>query len=155
MKEQLSKLTQEEQDLLFDSIPLVTILIAGADRKIDEKETGWAEKLTNIRSYAENPAIQDYYEQIRDHFPDRIHRLLDEISDDPEKRIEEASERLAKLNDIFPKIDQSTAKRFYDSLLSFAEHVARASGGFLSFGSVSKAEKDLIGLPMLNPVEFP
>jgi len=66
------------------------------------------------------------------------------------------SEKLSGLNAIFPKMSPRNAKRLHTSLTSFAKHVAKASGGFLGFGSISKVEQELIDLPMLDvPVYNP
>jgi len=38
--------------------------------------------------------------------------------------------------------------------LSFAEHIAKASGGIMGFFSVNAAEAKLIQLPMLHPIIY-
>jgi hypothetical protein len=61
---------------------------------------------------------------------------------------------LAKLNQTFPKIhDRESAVGLYESFISFARHVARASGGFLSWGTINVHEKKLMSLDMIQPVE--
>ena len=62
------------------------------------------------------------------------------------------SDKLAKLNKILASLDNATAYALYKSFITFAEHIAKASGGFLRFGSISSQEKKWISLPMLNPI---
>ena len=54
------------------------------------------------------------------------------------------------LNDILGKLEAKVAAAVYDEWISFARHVARASGGFLKVWSISAAEKKWIALPMLR-----
>jgi len=122
----MQSLSQEEKDLLLEALPLVTVLIAGADGKIDVSETSWAEKLTGIRSYS-----------------------------NAKEATKSISDKLAGLNDILPKLPQVMAAKLYKSLTSFAKHIARADGGVFKMWSVSKEEQALIDLPMITPVEMP
>ncbi len=149
---QLENLSQEETDLMLDTIPLITILIAGGDGNIDSEEKEWAEKLTGIRSYASEDALAEFYKLVDDHFSDKLNSLIADLPTEVQPRKEVISGRLMGLNAILPKLDVNFASRFRKSLSSFAEHVAKASGGFLRFGSISKEEKELIDLPMIDSV---
>lgn len=155
MIEQLKTLEQSEVNELLDAIPRITVLIAGADEKIDTKETEWAKKIANIRSYASETLLRDYYNSVGAHFEERVSALIKELPDDTEVRTEVLSQHLAKLNPILTKLDNTFAAYLYDSFLSFAKHVAKAAGGFLSFMTISAEEKKLIGLEMIDPVAHP
>ena len=137
------KLSEKEYGLLKDALPEITILIAGADGNIDAQELNWAEKLTKIRSYATPEELNAFYEDIETNFTSRVDELIDELPDDVESRQKILSDRLAKLNDILPLLENKLAFQIYDSLSSFATHIAKASGGFLRFGSVSGKEKKM------------
>ena len=151
---QFEGLTNEEANLMVDAIPLITILIAGADGNIDQEEKDWATKLTEIRSYAHPENLQDYYTHVGEKYQDRLESLINNLPDDVEVRGKLISEKLSELNNIFPKLDENLAHRLYKSLTSFADHVARASGGFLRFGAVSSAESKFVKLSMITPVEI-
>ncbi len=153
MLPELEVLTAEENELLKNAFPLVTLLIAGADGNIDAEETKWATELTIIRGYDNPKMLQPFYDDLQKDFPKRLKSLLSVIPlDDTTKRNAVITTELTKLNDIFAKIDPKYAFGFRKDLLSFADHVARASGGILRFGSVSTAEKKLIGLSMIQPI---
>ena len=153
MINQFKGISQDEFDILKESISLITVLIAGADGTIDSKEKAWAEKVTNIRSYALPDGLKEFYLEVGENFTERLDHNIEEYSGETELRNKNISAKLEALNAILAKIDdREVAIAFYDSLLSFAKHVARASGGFLSWGSINPHEKKLLGLDMIHPV---
>ncbi|MCP3932413.1 MAG: hypothetical protein GY705_25360 [Bacteroidetes bacterium] len=152
MIQEFEGLTIEEQKELVDTIPLVTILIAGADNDIDSKETAWAKKVTEIRAYNYPLNLQAYYEMVSLKFDERMEALLKELPENVSLRNIEINNKLEKLNNILPKMEDPYGKIFYNGLLSFANHVAKASGGFMGFGSVAVEEKKLLKLSMIKPV---
>ena len=147
--EQLSK---EDQDKLIEAIPLITILIAGAEGKINTQETSWATKLTEIRSYAHYHKLHTFYQHVGLHFQEKLDKLIASLPDDPGIRTRILSDNLAELNDVLRRLPVEDGAMMYKSFTSFAKHVAKSSGGFLGFGSISNAEKKLIDLPMLTPI---
>ncbi|MDX1478645.1 MAG: hypothetical protein R3301_13125 [Saprospiraceae bacterium] len=148
------KLSPTEYQSLKEAIPLITILIAGADGNIDEKETNWAQKVTNIRAYSTPEHYQSYYEEVGDTFAERLSALISELPADVQERSQAVSDRLAELNTILEKLSPKVAAAMYKEFRTFANHVARASGGFLKFWSISAAEKKWVSLPMLRKFEW-
>lgn len=146
------EITEEEQQSLLNAIPQITILIAGADGNIDTAEVEWATKLTTIRSYSYAEELKPYYTAVGENFEADINSLLAQLPESTDERSAILSTRLNKLNAILPKLKNHTAFKLYESYLSFAEHVARASGGFLRFAAISKEEKSLMTLPMITPI---
>jgi hypothetical protein len=153
MLPELEVLTAEENETLKNAFPLVTLLIAGADGTIDADETGWATELTKIRGYDNPKMLQPFYDDLQKDFSQRLTSLMTTVSlDDTKKRNAAITTELTKLNAIFAKIDPAYAIGLRKDLLSFADQIARASGGILRFGSVSAAEKKLVGLTMIQPI---
>ena len=155
MVEQFKSLKQSEINELLDVIPRITVLIAGADGRIDPKETEWAKKIAEIRAYASDKILREYYTNVGELFDARLKELIRELPDDTKIRTEVLSQHLAKINPILAKLDQDYAAYLYESYVSFATHVAKAAGGFLSFMTISTEEKKLIGLKMIRPIEHP
>ncbi len=155
MVKEIAVLTAEEREIVMDAVALVTLLVAGADGKIDARETEWASKLTKIRGYKEKVELKPLYREIGETFEDTLNDYLEKLPDDLTEMQRLISEKLAKLNTILPKIDSWYAQLYYESLLSFAKHVAEASGGILGFMSIDAKEKQIISLPMIDPIEFP
>ncbi len=147
-----SGISEEQRVKLKDALGLITILVAGADGTIDEQELNWAEKLTHIRTYAEPVELNDFYKEVEADFYDRYKSMLSELSSDISTREGEISSRLGDLNGILNCLSNPVAYQLYTSFTSFAKHIAKASGGFLRFGSISSEEKRWINLPMLDPI---
>lgn len=147
-------ISDAEYDMFKNAISLITVLIAGADGKIDSKERKWAEKVTTIRSFALPDGLSDFYKEVGTDFSERLDIFVERFDGDTETRNRKISELLAELNGVFPKMEnREVAVALYQSLISFSKHVARASGGFLSWGSINIHEKRLMQLDMINPVE--
>lgn len=150
----LNVLTDTEKSQLLEAIPAITILIAGADGEIDQDEKDWAAKLTNIRSFANNELLHEFYDAVGTDFESRLDAVLDLAPKTTEKRTEFLSEKLASLNPILAKLDPKVGYLLHKDFVSFAKHVAKASGGFLRIGAISSAEKKLIPLSMLDVIEY-
>ncbi len=133
-----------------EAIPLITILVAGADGNIDSDERDWAEKVTNIRSYSLPEEYRGYYEEIARDFIEHLDRTILDLPAIVSERQLEISRRMTPLNHILGKLHGKVAAELYDEWRSFGKHVAHASGGFLKFWSVSAEEKKWMALPMLQ-----
>ncbi len=155
MIHQFNGISEQEYNQLKDTISLITVLIAGADGTIDSKEKDWAEKVTNIRSYSLPEGLREFYLEVGEDFQERLDKFIEKYEGEVDLRNKQIAEKLSELNEIFPKIeDREAAIALYESFISFAKHVARASGGFLNWGSISHEEDQLIGLEMIHPVEI-
>lgn len=143
-------LTEEERNIMMDTPVLITILIAGADGKIDEKEKEWAYKVKVFRSNKEDSRLSSYFTEVGEIFKDRLEELIDELPDNIGERNSKITSRLEKLNDIFPKLDKNFAVEFYKNMLSYAEQIAKASGGVLGYSSISPEERKWLGLEFIK-----
>lgn len=149
------KFNEGQAELLVDAIPLITILIAGADGNIDDDEKSWGAKLTKIRSFAHPDLLNDYYQKVGATYTDKMESYIKSLPSDVDARTAAISEKLAGLNGMLAQLEQADAYTIYKSFTTFAEHVAKASGGFLRIGAISKAESKLMGLPMITAIEKP
>lgn len=152
MLHQLNNLPDDELQELYDAIPVITLLIAGADGEIDADELEQSEKITKIRGFSGGEIMQDFYDKVGEDYHERLKRWLKVVPKDTAERTAELSSRVEKLNPILAKLTPELGAEMYKSLTSFAMHVAKASGGFLGFGSVNKEEAELVDLPMLTPI---
>lgn len=146
-------LSPSEVQQLLDTIPLITLLIAGADDNIDEDELKWADKLTEIRGYAQPDDLLEYYEQVESNFDERLTHFMNAYSENMEKRNHEISLALSHINPVLAKLDQNFAAKLYHSFITFADQIAKASGGFLRFMTVNKEEEKWVHLPMITPIQ--
>ena len=145
-------LNDREFNILKDAISQITVLIAGADGDIDQKETEWATKLTQIRSYNNPLHLNSFYEAVGVDFADKLSQLIESAPKDVKERTALLTRKLTEVNSVLSCLDNKLGAEMYNSYVSFAKHVAKASGGFLGMMSVSKEEAKLIDLSMIDPI---
>lgn len=149
-----NNLTTAENDKLKKAISLITVLIAGADGNIEKEELTWAKKIAGVREYGPPTKLHGFYQEVGVDYEETVNSLIDTLPQEANERTAVISEKLAELNPILAKLDNSTAHAYYRSFVTFAEHVAKATGGILGFFSVSSEEKSLMTLPMIDVIEF-
>ena len=59
-------------------------------------------------------------------------------------------EEIAKVNNIWSKIEHSFAVKLYASLKEIAKHIAEASGGVFGYMSIGYEESKLVDLKMIK-----
>ena len=84
----------------------------------------------------------------------KLDALIASLPKETEARNKVLSGELSKLNYILPKLPISVASQLYNSYISYAEQIAKSSGGFMRMMSVSQEESIWIGLPMLDPIFY-
>lgn len=152
MKALFDLITEEEKEILVDAISQITVLIAGADGKMQKEELEWAEKLTRIRSFSHHKSLQTFYETVGLDFHERLHQLIDELPASTQQRTEILEAKLAHVEPILQKLPIEFGSLLYHSFTSFAKHVAKSAGGFLGIGVISTNESKLMKLSMLTPI---
>ncbi len=155
MLKEFSPLQPAEQQVMFDAIPLITILVAGADGDMDEVELAEAQRLADIRSYDSHGRLLAFYELIDNNLVGRIQEMAKELPAEVKARQEVIAEKLQALNDILPKMELPFGYLYYQSFLTFAKFIAESHGGFLRFMTVSDEEAEVMTLPMVTPIERP
>lgn len=149
MISEFKNLNEEESSLMLMAPALVTLLIAGAEGHVDQKETDWATKITHIRA-GNHTILQDYFQEVDQNFTDILNELIIAMPENTDERAEKINSELSKLNDILPKLNKSFAVEFYKSLLTLSTQVAQASGGVFGYGSISPDEKKYLDLDAIN-----
>ena len=148
---EFKNLTQQEINTIIDAPALVTILIAGAEGKIDEKEIDWGKYVVHFRvSEYESSSMMRVYKEVDKVFDDSVKQFMDGLPKDTDERSAVITGKLSGLNDIFKKVDKTFAKEFYDSLRSLAKQVAKSSGGIWGYGSISPQEQKYLELEMIE-----
>lgn len=152
LSEQLDENTLNQ---LAGALPRIAILIGGADGSFDKDEKSWAERLVHIRSYSAPTGVEELYELANTSFSSHMEELLASYPHNTRDRNNQLVLELEKVNPILERLDAESAWLVYDSLRSFAWHIARASGGFLGMGAINKEEETWITLPMIAKPEKP
>ena len=150
----MAVLTPEEIQILIDSYANISVLIAGAEGKMDSKELAWAEKIVQIRTFSGDERLFHLHEEISRQLPGKIKSLIASMPADTATRNKLLSAELEKLNPILASLEPFMGNYLYKGYLSFAERIAKASGGFLSFFAIGPEEKKWIKLPMLTAIHY-
>lgn len=152
MTEYFNQINEADYAKLKLAIPEITILIAGADGEIGKAEKEWAEKITHIRSYKMSKDLIGFYQEVGKTFQEDLDQLIHELPIHVADRQKILSKRLAELNPILARLDEHVAYHLYKSFLSFANHVAKSTGGLFGFFSIGPKESEVVGLPMIHPI---
>jgi len=148
MIKEFKKLREDEVDVLMKAPVYVAILIAGADGKIDKTEKKEAISIANMRQSRSREQLNEYYNHID--FNKDFEKLTDELPAGVEERNKAIIRELRKLNFILKKVDKTFAVKLYASLKDLAKKIAEASGGVLSYLTISYEEAKLMELKMLQ-----
>lgn len=155
MIKEFEKLTAPEIELLHKAPVLVSILIAGADGKIDNKEVNRAISLTEAKQKQSRSNLMTFYVEVGTDFEDKIRIVIQSLPSKVDKRTIEISTTLSQLESIFKKLDKQFAKEFYTSLREIATEIAESSGGLLGMKTIGDEEALLVNLPMIkDPATF-
>lgn len=151
MTENFKVLSDADFDKLKDAISLITVYISGADGNIDSEELKWAEKIASIRRYNTPGDLKKFYQEVGVDFQRRVMGYVSSLKD-LETRNKVVETQLSELNPILEKLNPKIGAALYESYVSFAKHVAKASGGFLGFFSIGPEEKAILDLKMIKPI---
>ena len=144
------KLAQEDLQLLLDAPALITILIGSADGHLNEDEIKGGYNTAHIKENTEERILKSYYNQVSESFDERIKFFIANLPAEVKARNEEISAKLNGLNKVYESLDQNFVEELNKSFRSFSHQVAKASGGFLGFGSESYEEKQWVDLSMIK-----
>ncbi len=150
MLREFGALDSREVELMLKAPILVCMLIAGADGKIDSKETNKAIAVTRRKAKSSN-VLWQYFSVASEDFEEKLRILLQDYPADASERNEILVEELAGLNNVLPRVEASFQKQFYSLLVELAREVASSSGGLLGYNAIDKEEARYLGLDMITP----
>ena len=150
MSSVLNNLTEEEKEELYLVPVWVSILIAGADNKIDRTEINKAIKIAKEKQEKESTILVDYYRKVAKKFEVNLKGYITLMPKNEDQRMRFLLEKLERVNYFFTKLEKDIAYQLYLSFRDFANKVAHASGGIFGLLSVSYAESKYIDLKMIT-----
>ncbi|TXI70161.1 MAG: hypothetical protein E6Q41_01720 [Cyclobacteriaceae bacterium] len=155
MIREFEKLKSAEIELMHKAPVLVSILIAGADGKIDNKEVKRAISLTEAKQKRSRSSLMAFYTEVGTDFEDKIRIVIQSLPSKVDKRTAEISVLLSQLEPVLRKLNIQLAKEFYNSLREIATEIAESSGGVLGLKTIGDEEALLVNLPMIkDPATF-
>ena len=133
-------LTQEEIQILMETVPAIAYFVGNADGKFDEDEKAWATRLAEIRSFSGDKILRDFYENV-----EKNHTALCDaiVVNAPSEQLEKTAyltSKIARANDVLSKLDHKIAAHLYQSYLTYGEQIAKLTGGILGFGAIDSDE---------------
>ena len=151
---ELRKLNSEEESIVLHAPIWTALLIGFADGELQAGELEKLKEMIHVKTYSELNDVRNLYQELEKYEESAqiLERELSILPTNPEARIKYLEESLAKLNYILPKLTVPYGRQFLHSLREIAAAVANAEGGFLGFGTISRAESKYIHLPMINEV---
>lgn len=153
MVEEFKTLRDDEIEVLLNAPVLVSVLVAGADDKIDKDEIAQAVEIANSKQARAREQLIEYYREVGKDFQSKFEAYVKELPNNSDARSEIITTELRKLNHILPKLDRKFSIKLYASLKEMAKKVAEASGGILGYMSVSYEEAKLMELQMIEDPE--
>lgn len=149
MQNALKNLNTEEIEELYLIPVWISILIAGADNKINKAEIKKAIKTSREKQRKENQLIIDYYKEVAAKFEVNLKGYIALMPEDHGQMMTFLVNKLSMVNSFLSKLEKEFAVQLYLSFRDFATKVARASGGLFGLLSVSYAESKYIDLKMI------
>ena len=153
MLREFEALDASEIEIMLKAPILVCMLVAGADGKIDSRETNKAMEVARRKAKSNN-VLWQYFSVASEDFEDKLRILLQNYPTSPESRNQILVEELSALNAILPRVESSFRRQFYSLLRELAREVATSSGGLLGYHAIDKEEAKYIGLDMIRPPEL-
>ncbi len=146
-------LREDEIEVLLKAPVYVSLLIAGADGKIDKYERKEAIETARNKQSRAREQLAEFYKLVGEQFEENFNKAIDEFPSGTEARISAITTELRKLNFILPKINRNFSIKFIASLKDLAKRIAEASGGVLSYLSISHEERKLMELTMIKEIK--
>jgi len=148
-------LNEQEYQTLKNTFAYIATLIAGADGNIDEDEQAWAKKIVKIRSYSGHESLYKLYDEGDAEIIAKMEQIISSLNGEMTTIQAGLISKIEEVNPILAKLDQRTSFSIYQGFKSFAEHIAKASGGIFRFFSISSQEKKFLGLKMIHEIYEP
>ena len=145
-------LTQEEIQILMETVPAISFYVGNADGKFDEDEKAWATRLTAIRSFSGDKILRDFYEHIEKNQASLCDAVVANSPTDQQEKIDFYATKIARANAPLSKLDHKIAQHLYESFYTYGEQIAKLTGGILGFGGIDASENKAIKLSMLNKI---
>lgn len=149
---ELRKLSSEEESVVLHAPIWTALLIGFADGELHQVELDKLREVVHVKTFSELNDVRKLYQELEKYEESAqiLERELANIPTNPEARMKYLEENLTRLNDILPKLTVPYRRQFVHSLKEIAAAIANAEGGFLGFGTISRAESKYLHLPMID-----
>jgi len=147
---EFDSLSSNEVELMHKTPMLVSILIAGADGRIDQSEISKAISLASKKYVRGKSRLAEFYDEVGSDFEDKLKIVIQGFPVKEKERTPKVVAELAEVNPILKKLDRQFSVELYKSLKEIALEVANSSGGVLGMKKVGQEEARYLALDMIN-----
>lgn len=150
MIKEFDELSQGEQELMLALPVYVSVLIAGADGEIDNKEVKKAVDLAQNKLKHARRDLIPFYNEANQNFEDKLKMAIANLPSGTKERQKVITTKLTESNACFKKLPKKYAVELYSSLKEMAKQIAEASGGVFGYMAIDYEESKLIDLKMIK-----
>jgi hypothetical protein len=119
-------LSRDEKNELLKFPAYISILAANRDGELDKAEKLEAMRLTDIKTYAGDPLLINFYKEAEDAFFKNITEIDKSLPEGKEERENSIRAELLKLEPILNKLGVEFAQTMHESMTSYTKHVSNA-----------------------------
>lgn len=132
MPTEISKLSQEDRDILLRAPAVVAILAAiSDDGEVSKQEKSEAIKLSHFRTYSSEPILHNYYKEAGLVFEENFDHIMASLPESWEEKKAYLESCIVCINEILPKLSIVYSRALIASLKSFSRHVFKSNSSFL------------------------
>lgn len=132
MPTEISRLSQEDRDIILRAPAIVAILAAiSDDGEVSEDEKAESIKLAHLRTYSSEPILNNYYQEVDKVFDKNFDYVMSNLPETWEEKEAYLEERIVCINEILPQFSKVYSQALVSSLKSFSKHVFKSNSSFL------------------------
>ncbi len=147
---QLSKLTENEREIVKNAPVWVSIYVALADFRITKEERRKIVQIVHTKTFSEKNDLSEMYKELDLNIESRLEEAIKSIPDSQDEKEPFVREKLEEFNSVLQKLPVVFGRQLYKSLKDFAVYTAQASGGILGVSRINETEKGLMELNMIH-----
>ena len=147
---QLSKLTDNEREIVMNAPVWVSIYVALADYRITKEERKKIVQTVHTKTFSEKNDLSELYKELDLNIEQRLEAAIKSIPVFQEDKEPYVREKLVEFNTVLQKLPIVFARQLHKSLKDFALYTAQASGGVLGVNRINETEKGLMQLDMIE-----
>lgn len=132
MPTEISRLTEEEREIILRAPAIVALLAAVSDDgEVSEDEKSESIRLAHLRTYSSEPILHNYYQEVDKVFEKHFDEIMADLPSSWEEKEAFLKNKITSINSILPKFSKVYAEALIASLKSFSKHVFKSNSSFL------------------------
>jgi hypothetical protein len=147
---QLSKLTDNEREIVMNAPVWVSVYVALADYRITKEERKKIVQTVHTKTFSEKNDLSELYKELDINIEQRLAAAISSIPVFQEDKEPFVRQKLVEFNAVLHKLPIVFARQLHKSLKDFALYTAQASGGILGVSRINETEKGLMQLDMIQ-----